>query len=367
MKHNKRSYRKGNPRGTKSKFNGRRFRRYDRAGIQRHAIRLYEKENLHPEIIAQMLGISIRSIYRWISWFKSKGWDAFQLPKPQRRCKLNEQQLGEIVLLVLTHTPQALGYETTLWTRKIISEEILKKFGISLSEVSVGKILKRNKVTPQKPIRRAYQQSKQAVEEFRTVTFPSLVQKAKEEGALIVWLDETQARSDANIGRTWGKRVDTPIIPANGANPRINVIGSIDQNGCTDFMTYQGNTDSSVVITFIDMLVRKKKEKIYLILDNAGYHKSAELKDHIKEHHAEALKFVYLPPYSPELNPAELIWSHLKSHGLNRIITKTKGIFIETVELHLRKFTGNYHLGKRLFGKKELAFITDNMPDLLAA
>lgn len=367
MKHNKRSYRKGNPRGTKSKYNGRKFSRYDRIGIQRHAIRLHVEENIHPELIAQMLRISVRSVYRWISWFKSKGWDAFKLPQPKRRCKLNEEQLGEIVLLILSQTPQALGYETNLWTRKIISQEILKRFNINLSEVSIGRILRRNKVTPQKPIRKAYQQNKDAVEEFKLVTFPALVERAKKENALILWLDETQACSDANVGRTWGQQGNTPIIPANGTKQKINVIGTIDQNGVTDFMTYEGNTNTDVVITYIDLIAKRKKEKLYIILDNAYYHKSEALLLHIEKYHKGWLELVYLPPYSPELNPAELIWAHLKSHGLNRILTKNKEKFLEAVDQHLGKFMENNSLGKSLFGKKELSYITQKMTHLLAA
>ena len=366
MAHIKRSYRKGNPRGTKSKFNGRKYRRYDQVAIRRHAMRMYETEELSPEIIAQMLGISARSVYRWVSWFKSKGWDAFKLPEPKRRCKLNEEQIAEIASLILKKTPEAIGFNTNLWTRKIISEEILKRFGIGLSESSVGIILRRNKITPQKPIRKAYQQNKEKVAEFINVIFPSLVQTAKEEGALIHWLDEAQARSDPNNGRTWGKQGVTPIVTANGKVERVNVIGTVDQNGGTNFMTYECNTDTAVVISFIDMLAKSKKEKIYIILDNAHYHKSKALIEHIEKYHKGWLELVYLPPYSPELNPVELIWAHLKSHGLNRILTKTKETFINAVDTHLNKFLCNMNLGKALFGKKELSFITENMPHLLA-
>jgi len=367
MSHNKRSYRKGNPRGTKAKFNGRKYRRFDQVGVQRHAIRLFEQEALHPEMIAQLLRLSVRSVYRWIAWFKSRGWEAFKLPNPKRKCKLNMEQIGEVSSLVLTKTPMMVGYETNLWTRKIIAEEILKRFDIKLSESAVGRILKRNKITPQKPIRKAYQQNKEAVEEFMNKTFPELVQKIKNNGGLILWLDETQACSDSNIGRTWGRQGETPIIAGNGQKQKINVIGTIDQNGQPQFMTYEGNTDTYVVISFLDMLSKKYKEKLYIVLDNAHYHKSKALLEHIETYHKGWLELVYLPPYSPELNPAELIWAHLKSHGLNRILTKTKEKFVDAVETHLIKFSNDINLGRSVFGKKELAFITKHMPHLLAA
>lgn len=363
----KRSYRKGNPRGTKSRFNGRKFRRYDKVAIQRHAIRLYDLEKIHPEIIAVTLGVSSRSVYRWIKMFKNKGWDVFNLPTPSRKCRLNEEQLSDIALMVITKLPSDFGYDTKLWTRQLISEEIFKKYGIKMSETHVGRLLKRNKITPQKPIRKAYQQNADAVEYFKKYTFPDLINKAKNEEALILWLDETQARSDPNIGRTWGRRGQTPIVPADGKIQKINVIGTIDQNGYTDFMTYEGNTDTLVVISFIDMIAKKKKEKLYIILDNAIYHKSQALKEHIEKYHKGWLELVYLPPYSPELNPAELIWAHLKTHGLNRIVSKTRQLFTEAVDNCLLKFSNNLMLGKCLFGKKELDYITQQIPRLLVA
>jgi transposase len=367
MSHNKRSYRKGNPRGTKSKFNARKFRRYDKVAIQRHAIRLYDLEKIHPEMIAFTLGVSARSVYRWIVLFKHKGWDVFKLPTPSRKCRLNTDQLSEIAIMIVTKLPSEFGYDTKLWTRKLISEEIFKKYGIQISETHVGRLLRRNKITPQKPIRKAYQQQVDVVRHFKTSVFPQLLNKAKSEGALILWLDETQARSDPNIGRTWGRKGQTPVVPADGKVQKINVIGTIDQNGCTDFMTYEGNTDTSVIISFIDMIAKKKKEKLYIILDNAIYHKSHALNEHIEKYHKGWLELVYLPPYSPELNPAELIWAHLKSHGLNRIISKTRDLFIDAVDKCLLKFSNNVAIGKSLFGKKELDYITQNIPNLLAA
>lgn len=365
MIHSKRSYRKGNPRGTKSKLNARKFHKYDQMAIRRHAIRLYEQEKLSSEEIAVALGLSVRSVYRWISWFKSKGWDAFRLPEPRRTGKLAQEQIAEIVQMVIVHTPSNFGYDTNLWTRKIISEEIYKRFQVSLSETTVGRILKRNKVTPQKPIRRAYQQNQDVVNYFKMIIFPELVQKAKAEGAIILWLDETQACMDPNVGRTWGERGKTPIIPGNGQKKKINVLGSLDQNGRSLFMTYSCNTDSKVIISFIDYLSKQYKEKIYIILDNARYHTSKELKAHIGTAHAGWLELVYLPPYSPELNPTELIWAHLKSHGLNRVITKTKELFEKTVDNHLIHFSTHKTLGKSVFGKKELAYIVGQFPDLL--
>lgn len=363
MSKNKRSYRKGNARNTKSIVNGRKISKYEQAAIRRQAIRLLFERNLHPEAVAQGLGISVRSVYRWIKWFKKRGWEAFPPPKPCRKSKLTEPQLSEIFSIILTKTPLDFKFDTVLWTREIIADLIFQKFSISLHETTIGRILKRNNLTPQKPIRKAYQQDEKEVEYFKNVTFPELMAKAKKEGATILFLDETSAISEPNIGRTWGIRGQTPIVPANGKREKINVIGTISLNGSTDFMGYEGNTDTNVLIAYIDTLAKKIKGKIYIILDNASYHKSEALMEHIQKYHAGWLELVLLPSYSPELNPSELIWAHLKSHGLNRIVTKTKVDFHLAVDIHLKKFMENPSMGMSVFGKKELSFIRENIQE----
>jgi transposase len=226
-----------------------------------------------------------------------------------------------------------------------------------LHETTIGRILKRYKVTPQKPIRKAYQQKEIEVEYFCNVKFPEILERAKNEGEIIFWLDESFIKSDPNNCHTWGKIGRTPVIPANGNPEKINVIGSIDQNGEILFMTYEGNTDSEVVIKYLDMLAKSKKDKIYLILDNAKYHKSNIIKEHVSKYHKGWLELIYLPSYSPELNPCELMWAHLKFHGINRLVTKTKSEFHSAVELHLKKFGNEPILFKSFFGKNELRFI----------
>lgn len=348
---------KNKARPKKENNKSQKYAKYDQVALRRQALRLYLEKNFHPEFIAKIFGVSVRSVYRWIGWFNKKGWDAFKIPKPMRRSKLNESQFLELAEMILTKTPLEFGFDTVLWTRSIIAHIIFEKFSISLYETTVGRILKANKLTPQKPIRKSYHQDKEEVRQFCEDFFPKLLQQALLENAIIVWLDESSISSESNVGRTWGLSGETPIVPSNGEREKINVIGTIDQNGITHFMTYEGTTDSQVIMIYIDQLAKIKKNKIYLILDNASYHKSNAVKQHVKDFHSGWLELVYLPPYSPELNPCELVWAHLKSHGLNRILTKTKLEFINAVEKHLSKFMGNAELGLSLFGKKELDYV----------
>ena len=89
------------------------------------------------------------------------------------------------------------------------------------------------------------------------------------------------------------------------------MLGAITLEGMTAMMTVEGGTTSEVFETFVEeLLVPTLEHGDYVILDNLGAHKSARALDAIRA--AGAIP-VFLPPYSPELNPIELAWAKLKN------------------------------------------------------
>jgi transposase len=103
---------------------------------------------------------------------------------------------------------------------------------------------------------------------------------------------------------------------AHGAVPRnagtvTTMIGALDLNGVRTMMTVEGATDGEVFETFLErMLLRKLKPGDIVVLDNVGAHKTAEVRRLIR---AAGARVLFLPPYSPDLNPIELCWSKLKA------------------------------------------------------
>jgi transposase len=195
--------------------------------------------------------------------------------KPKRKSKLSCQQQTTIQLIVTNSLPTDHGYETLLWTRKLVADLCLKKFGIQISESSIGKCLRSLNLSHQKPIRKAYQQDPIKVASFCEEFFPGLIQKAERENAEICWFDEASVRSDPCNGKTWGLLGQTPIIPQNGHPERTNVIGTLSLTGASHFLVYQCKTDSDLVTTYLDAFMKTKEGKVYIILDNAeraSYH-----------------------------------------------------------------------------------------------
>lgn len=79
---------------------------------------------------------------------------------------------------------------------------------------------------------------------------------------------------------------------------------------------------------FLDEFAKTLNEEVLFVMDNASWHKGLQV--------SEKIQFVYLPPYSPELNPVERLWQHIKSHVLKNKIYDT----LENLEDSVCDFLG---------------------------
>lgn len=98
-----------------------------------------------------------------------------------------------------------------LWTRAM-SALIEMEHGVKMPIRTVVEYLRRWGYTPQKPLKRAYEQDPKAVQAWRNVTYSVLVERAQSEGAEIAWGDESGLRSDAQVGRGYAPKGQTPEI-----------------------------------------------------------------------------------------------------------------------------------------------------------
>jgi transposase len=90
------------------------------------------------------------------------------------------------------------------------------------------------------------------------------------------------------------------------------MIGGLNlHNGLQAMMTIEGGTDGDVFVTFLkDVLGPTLRPGDLVVMDNAGAHQDPRVPKVLARFGA---KPVYLPPYSPDLNPIEMAWSVLKS------------------------------------------------------
>ena len=277
-----------------------------------------------PEEVIKGYGFHRSSIYNWIARYREGGYEALKTKKiTGRPPKLSGTQLQQLYKIITTNNPLQLQFEFALWTREMISELIKDKFGIKLSVVSVGRLLKKMGLSPQKPLRRAYQQNEKLVDKWLQEDYPEIKAMAKKNNAVIYFSDEASVRSDYHSGTTWAPIGETPIIKTTGARFSINLISAISAQGFMRFMTINGTMNSRVFIEFLRRLIYKAKKPIYLIVDGHPVHRSNKVREYVESTEGMLLLF-FLPPYSPELNPDELVWSYLKHHKMGKKNIKDK-------------------------------------------
>ncbi|WP_459943304.1 IS630 family transposase, partial [Deferrisoma palaeochoriense] len=204
----------------------------------------------------------------------------------------------ELKRTITDKTPDQLKMPWALWTRRSIQEFIRRRWGLTMPVRTIGDYLKRWGFTPQKPLRRAYEQNPKAVEKWLHEEYPAIRARAKRENAEIHWGDETGIRSDSQHGRSYAPRGQTPEIRITVNRVSLNLISTITNQGKVRFMTYTGTMNSQTLIRFLRRLIKDADRKVFLILDNLRVHHSKPVKAWLAAHQEE-IEVFYLPSYSP--------------------------------------------------------------------
>jgi len=272
-----------------------------------------------PEDVIRAIGFERVCIYRWLAAYRSGGIKALQAKRINGRPPLLlPKQLRKLYLAIANEDPRQYKFPFALWTVTIIREVILKVFKVRMSEVSVWRTLKKLGLTPQRPLRRAYQQNPEAVKRFIKEEYPEIRNQAKRYGAMIYWGDEAAIRSDYHSGTTWAPKGKTPIVKTTGARFSVNMISAVSSRGELRFMVTEGTFKVDIFIEFMKRLMTKHKKPVFLIVDGHPVHKARKVKEFIKTTKGK-IKLFYLPGYSPELNPDEYVWNHVKHHTVGKM------------------------------------------------
>jgi transposase len=134
------------------------------------------QQGAHPDEVAAGLGMTRAAVYGWLARYREGGLEALKArPVPGRPPKLSGSQLARLYTLVVSNDPRQLRLAFALWTRAMLRELLRREFGVRLSEGSVGRLLGKLGLAPQRPRYRADQQNPEAVARWKTETYPSCV------------------------------------------------------------------------------------------------------------------------------------------------------------------------------------------------
>lgn len=294
--------------------------------------------------------------YKWRNEYKEKGETALKRKtgsgsKPLIAQKYHERIIGWID----GKDPRDYGYASGLWTRAIISELIEKKCQIKVGVGAVGDLLARLKITPQKPLRRAYERNEEEVLRWKEKTYPKVLKMAKKQGAEIFFLDEAGVKSDPILGKTWGIQGKTPIVKTSGQRQHINAISAVSPLGKFWFALYECKFNAEFFIAFLKNFMKYRKKPLILILDGHPSHRAKTVAKFVQITKGK-LQLIFLPPYAPDLNPDEFVWNHLKSNGVRKSPLHKNESLKRRVEADLLKLSKNKTIIKSFFKAPSVAY-----------
>ena len=294
---------------------------------RRQVIRAHKRGRTRTQI-AQEVGLSYTAVSKTIERFEAHGMAALAPRTRGRRSgedrALSEEQEQAIQRTICDKRPEQLKMDFFLWSRAAVMQLIEREYGIKLHVRSVGKYLARWGFTPQKPIRRAYEQSPAAVKEWLDTQYPQIAQRAKAEGAEVHWGDETALVNTDVRGRSFAPKGHTPVaLVVGGTRQKLSMIATVTNQGKARWMIIDGAFNHERLIEFFESLVKDTGKKIFLILDNLGVHHCKPVKAWLAQH-KEQMEVFYLPSYSPELNPEERLNADLKQVIRSKVPVRTK-------------------------------------------
>jgi transposase len=308
---------------------------------------------------ARLCEIGERTVWAATKAYKSSGWAAVTVHHGHRPTgtgrALTPEQEREVQRLIRDHVPDQLKMSYALWTRQAVRELILRRYDVLLAVRAVGNYLNRWGFTPQKPLKKAYEQSPLAVGKWLDEEYPAITKLAKQEGAEIHWGDETGLRSDDVRGRGYAPKGQTPVLRIKNIRSSLSVISTVTNKGQMRWRIFSGALDARILIDFLKRLTRNAAKKIFLILDNLRVHHAKVVQQWLAEN-ADKIEVFYLPSYSPELNPDELLNADLKQRVTAAVPARTQVQLVKTTSKVLRSIQKQPARVERYFHHPDVSY-----------
>jgi transposase len=325
---------------------------------RRRAVKLRERGMTLREVAAQV-ELSVPTVMAAHRAYLAGGWAAVNVkPRGRKRGEgrqLTPEQEAEIRRLICDKTPDQLKMGFALWNRQAVIQLVRYRLGIELPIRTVGEYLKRWGFTPQKPIKKAYEQRPAEVRKWLDEEYPQIAGRAKAEQAEIHWGDETGLRSDDVRGRGYAPKGQTPVVRVNNKREGLSIISTVTNQGKVRWKVFEGAMNADVLIDFFKRLIKDAKRKVFLILDNLKVHHARKVKDWLAKHEKE-IEVFYLPSYSPELNPDECLNADLKDGVTRRAPARSKAQLKKAAISHLRKLQKSPRRVRKYFEHKPVRY-----------
>jgi len=285
--------------------------------LRKTAVRMVHHEGYTQREAAKAVGVSRQEVCRWCRKYEKFGMSALESKirgrKPGEKTLLKPWQCAQIVRAIIDKTPDQFKLPFVLWTRAAVRDYIEEKYGVCLKLNTMGNYLKRWGFTPQKPVKRAYEQNSKNVERWMKEEYPAIEKRALKEKAVIYWGDETNVTNEMHHGRSYAPKGKTPVVKKVGKKIKINMISAVTNKGGLRWMSYTSTMTQIKYILFLARLIQSEPKKVFFIADNLSVHHGKKVKEWAAAN-STRIELFFIPSYSPELNPDEYLNRDLKAN-----------------------------------------------------
>jgi len=264
--------------------------------------------------------ITARALWKWIAAFNKSGIDGLIVHKRTGRPKAIPEETAQ-QLRADIDSPSNVGRD--FWTARSFHGYIRDQYQIECCYTTVLRLFHEMGFSLKVPRPWSDRQDEQKREQFRT----QMRELCQDPDVELWFSDESGIEGESRPRRKWAPSGTKPTVVHNGDHIRLNVLGVVCPRTGEFFAIEASHTDSVVFQAFLDesakSIVPSRKRNL-LVLDNASWHKVKKLNWHFFEP-------VYLPPYSPDLNPIERLWLLLKSRWFYNLHYKTRSALSDRI------------------------------------
>lgn len=317
------------------------------AEVRVRAVRAVQ-DGMARKVVAAAYGIGRTTLYQWMQKYAADGQAGLERKAGSgRRRKLEDLREDELRALVLQGA-QHFGYETDLWTVGRLRRVITEGYSIELSKNTVWRRLRDAGLTYQKPEREYYEIDEEAREKWLRYEVPKIRRCVTKHRGILYFQDESNVSLTAFLGKTWAPCGETPKARVTGKRAGIAANSAISRSGRLLFRLLEKRIASQEVIEFLgQMLKHHPRRHLVVVMDQAPPHTSKKTKAWIASQ--PHLHVFHLPKYSPDWNPDEKVWNHLKHQELASHQAKTKAELKDLTRRKLQSMAKRPQLLRGLF------------------
>lgn len=316
--------------------------------VRIRAVRAATAEGLSVTEVARAYGADRATIHRWLARFEAEGEDGLlRRAVPGRPRKIACLDNGAFTSIVLSPA-SAFGFETDFWTTRRLVQIIDERFGLRVSKQTIMRRLHEAGMSYQKPEREYFEMSEEERQEWRRLELPRIRRAVRKHRAILYFQDEANVSLTALLGKTWAPRGKTPKQRVTGKRGGVSAMSAITSGGQLLFRLHEKRIASDEVIDFLrQMLKHHSRRHLVVVMDQAPPHTSKKTKAYVASQ--SRLHVFHLPKYSPDWNPDEKVWNHLKHQELKGHQAKTKDELKELAQSKLTAMSADRELLQGIF------------------